>query len=94
MIVEQELKNLREEIEKIKARNRRVESDKAWETSIARTVFIAIASFVIAYVLMSLIGENSPFWKAIAGSILYIISSASYGVLKSWWLKRNRRAPK
>lgn len=91
MVLGQEVRELREEVEKIKARNKRVEADKAWETSYARTSFIAITTFVLAYILMLLINEGDPFWKAIVGTILYIISTSTYGALKTWWLKKSRR---
>ncbi len=85
-----EIKALREEIEVIKARNRRVEADKAWETSKTRNVFIAIVTFALAYILMLLLNESRPLEKAFIGSILYLMSTTTYGVLKDWWLKRRK----
>lgn len=88
--MEREIKQLREEVEKIKERNRRVESDKGWETSKTRTAFIAISTFLLAYGFMLLINEKQPLAKAFAGTVAYIMSTASYGVLKSWWLERRK----
>lgn len=86
--IEKEVHKLSREIEAIKARNRRVEADKAWETSKTRSLFIAFVTFALAFGLMMLIGEKDPFWKALIGSVAYLLSTTTYGILKSWWLKR------
>lgn len=90
MNIENEIKVLRKEIEAIKARNKRVEADKGWETSWTRNIFIAVVTFVLAYILMLLITESQPFGKALVGSVLYLLSTQTYGILKKWWL-RNRK---
>ncbi len=88
--MESEIKQLREEIEAIKMRNRRVEADKSWETSWTRNVFIAVVTFMLAYILMLLITESQPLGKALVGSVLYLLSTQTYGILKKWWLRRKR----
>ena len=40
----EELEKVKKEIEEIKARNKRVEMQKAWETSVARKVTIIITT--------------------------------------------------
>lgn len=92
MTTEEKVKKLEEEIEAIKARNRRVEADKTWETSKTRTSFIAFVTFILAFGLMVLIGEKEPFWKALVGSVAYFMSTTTYGILKSWWLKRRHNS--
>lgn len=92
MNVEKEIQSLRGDIEAIKARNRRVEADKGWETSRTRSFFIAIVTFVLAYFFMVLIDEREPFWKALAGSLAYLASTTTYGILKKWWLKKRNNS--
>ena len=48
-----ELENLKTEIEKIKARNRRVEKDKTWETSLTRRIAIATITYVLITIFLS-----------------------------------------
>ncbi len=79
---------LKAEIEKIKARNRRVEVDKAWELSGTRSGFIAASTYLLILVFMLLIKDNYPYLNAFIASIGYLISTASYGILKRWWLGR------
>lgn len=84
----QEIASLRAEIEQIKARNRRVEADKAWELSKTRSGFIAASTYLLILTFMLLIGDNHAFLNALIASVGYLISTASYGILKQWWLGR------
>ena len=90
MSVEDQVSSLQEEIEKIKTRNKRVEADKAWETSKTRALFVALVTFALAFLFMVLIDEREPLWKALAGSIAYLASTTTYGILKNLWLKRQK----
>jgi len=45
--MEQQLRNLEQEIQTIQQRNARVEVDKAWETSIFRKVSIALLTYIV-----------------------------------------------
>lgn len=88
---DKEIQLLREEIEAIKARNKRVEADKAWETSRVRAVFIALATYVLILAFMHLINDDHPFLKAGLSTGAYLLTTLSYDALKEWWLERNRR---
>lgn len=90
MNIESEIKALSQEVEAIKARNKRVEADKGWETSWTRNIFIAVVTFILAYILMLLITESQPFVKALVGSVLYLLSTQTYDLLKKQWLKRRK----
>lgn len=83
-----EVSELKAEIERIKARNKRVEADKAWELSKTRSGFIAASTYLLILVFMLLIHDNHPFLNAFIASIGYLISTASYDLLKKWWLRR------
>lgn len=89
--MEERVKQLEEEIEKIKARNKRVEADKAWETSTTRNVFISLSTYVLILIFMLLIMDPHPYLNALFAAIAYFISTLSYGVLKNWWLKRKNK---
>lgn len=88
--LEFELKKLNEEIEKIKARNKRVEADKAWELSRTRAIFIAVSTYVLIYFFMRLINDDHPSFNALIASVGYLISTSTYGFIKSFWLKRRK----
>ena len=60
-----EIEKLKEEIEKIKERNRRVEKDKTWETSWVRRIAIAVSTYILISIFLIIIGVEKPFLAAI-----------------------------
>ena len=80
--------NFQEEIIQIQERNKRVEMDKAWETSWARRLFIAGVTYVAAGVWPSLIEAGSPWLNALVPVGGYLLSTLTLPFLKTWWMKR------
>lgn len=81
---------LEQEVEKIKNRNKKVETDKAWETSLTRRAFIALSTYILVVIIFYVIGIQKPFLNAIIPAIAYFVSTASLGLLKEIWIKRNK----
>jgi hypothetical protein len=81
------LKELEEEIDRIKSRNQRVEADKAWETSFTRRMFISMSTYVLMVIFMAVLQVDKPFVSAVIPAVAYLISTVSLGMLKSWWLR-------
>tara|TARA_Y100000310_G_C20593370_1_gene769252 strand:+ start:785 stop:1030 length:246 start_codon:yes stop_codon:yes gene_type:complete len=73
-------------IKSIQERNRRVESDKAWETSIMRRGIIALGTYAIAWWFMAKIGVPSPHLNALVPTGGYVLSTLSLPYIKDWWL--------
>ncbi|OGD83413.1 hypothetical protein A2165_02380 [Candidatus Curtissbacteria bacterium RBG_13_40_7] len=82
-----EIEKLRSEIIKIQDRNRRVEKDKAWETSLIRRIAIAASTYILISIFLIIIGIEEPFLSAIIPAVAYLISTASLEFLKQRWLK-------
>lgn len=78
---------IKKEIEVIKARNKRVEADKGWETSWTRRVFIAVVTYFVAAVWLLLIGDTYPLLKAFVPAVGYIFSTLSLPFVKKWWMQ-------
>ena len=85
--MEERIQNLEKEIEIIKARNLRVEADKAWETSYFRTFLISLIIYIIATCVMYFIGSSNYFLNALVPPIGYFISVQSLPFIKKWWIK-------
>ncbi len=85
--MEERIKTLEKEIEALKARNERVEADKAWETSYFRVLLISGIIYVIAVKVMYFIGSENYFLNALVPSIGYFISVQSLPFIKKWWIK-------
>ncbi|MDP2632441.1 MAG: hypothetical protein Q8P25_01830 [Candidatus Curtissbacteria bacterium] len=83
----EELKLLKEEIEKIKARNNRVEADKAWETSVIRRIAVSICTYLVVLLFFLMIKNERPFVSAFIPALGFLLSTLSIDILKSIWLK-------
>lgn len=82
------VKVLEKEIDEIKSRNKRVEADKAWETSFTRRMFISMSTYVLMVIFMAVLQVDKPFVSAVIPAVAYLISTVSLGMLKSWWLRK------
>lgn len=77
-------------IEEILARNSRVESDKAWETSKTRRLIIAAITYLTATAFLKLIGNDAPFINALVPVGGYLLSTLSLPLAKNWWLNSRK----
>jgi len=80
-------KQLEEEINKIKERNKRVEIDKSWETSYSRRILITVFIYLIIGFYLSLIDIAQPWLNAIVPAGAYILSTLILPFLKEFWKK-------
>ena len=83
---------LEKEIEAIKARNRRVESDKKWETSWTRRIAVAVSTYLVVLLFFFVIKAEKPIISALVPAIGFLLSTVSIDILKNWWLKRKNEA--
>lgn len=79
---------LKMEIEKIKERNKKVELDKAWETSFVRRLCICILTYVVV-VIYSIITKNvTNIWiSSLVPVIGFTLSTLSLKVVRKMWEK-------
>jgi hypothetical protein len=80
------LEDLKQEVERIKERNSKVETDKAWETSVFRKVLIAILTYFTIVLFFYFIRPSSPFLNAVVPAIGFLLSTLSIPLFKSWWV--------
>ncbi len=76
------------EIQEILERNKRVEIDKAWETSITRRGFIALLIYATTAFLFWLNGLQNPLLQALIPAVAYLVSTLSLPWMKKWWIKK------
>jgi polyferredoxin len=82
------LKKLESEIFAIKERNSRVERDKAWEMSRTRRAIIFLSTYIVVASVLLVSGIPDPFINALIPSIAFILSTATLGFAKGWWLQK------
>lgn len=80
--------NLEQEIAAIKERNLRVEADKAWETSGFRVGSIMAITYIIASLVLYLIGASNWWLGALVPTAGYFLSTQSLPAIKRWWIER------
>jgi hypothetical protein len=71
----------------IQKRNRRVEADKAWETSGFRRALIMIFTYVVAYFWMDTVELEKAWLAAFIPAGAYLISTLTLPPLREWWIK-------
>lgn len=82
------MKDLEKEIEKIKERNKRVEKDKAWETSFVRRATIAILTYIVVITYSYLIKSVSNiFLTSLVPVIGFLLSTLSLKLIRKIWEK-------
>jgi len=85
------MKDLEKEIEAIKVRNKRVEMDKAWETSWARRIFIAVLTYAIVVLYSFTISQISNIWlSSLVPVIGFTLSTLSLSLVRKVWEKRQK----
>ena len=77
----------KKEIKLIKERNRRVEADKAWETSFARRALITVATYFIVVIFLYSIEAPRPWLNALVPTVGYVLSTLSLPFIKKYWIK-------
>ena len=82
-------KELKKEIEKIKERNKKVEKDKAWETSLTRKICIAVLTYLVVITYSYLISNVSNiFLTSLVPVIGFLLSTLSLKLIRNIWEKR------
>lgn len=79
---------MKKEIENIKERNKRVEGDKAWETSKFRRIVITIMTYVIVGIFLMLIKAPKPWLSALVPTVGFILSTLTLPLFKNHWIKK------
>ena len=78
--------SLEEEIERIKNRNKRVELDKAWETSLTRRICICILTYIIVIIYTYLIRIfDNIFLSSLVPVIGFTLSTLSLKIIRKMW---------
>ena len=86
-----EEKDLKKEIEKIKERNKRVELDKAWETSILRKICICILTYIVVVIYSFMINKFTNVWlSSLVPVIGFVLSTLSLKLVRNIWERKRK----
>ncbi len=82
---------LKKEIDQIKARNKRVERDKEWETSWVRRICIMILTYIVVVLYSFSISKISNIWlSSLVPVIGFTLSTLSLNVVRKIWEKKQK----
>ena len=83
--------NVEKEIEEIKKRNKRVELDKAWETSWTRRICIMVLTYVVVVLYSYVIQKyNNIFLSSLVPVIGFTLSTLSISLIRKIWEQKKR----
>lgn len=83
------MEELKNEIEKIKQRNAKVELDKAWETSLARRLCICILTYIVVVIYTYSTSKINNMWlSSLVPVIGFTLSTLSLKYIRKLWEKR------
>jgi len=85
------VEELEKEIQQIKDRNQRVESDKAWETSFFRRFLLALFTYLAIGLYLQAINISKPWLNAIVPAVAFMLSTLAMPFFKRVWLKYFRK---
>lgn len=80
--------SLEERIAVIEARNQKVESDKAWETSWTRRVSIATLTYLVVVAYLHFVIKINPWLNALVPVAGFLLSTLTISYLKQLWINR------
>ncbi len=85
------MKKIEQRLDQIEQRNRRVELDKAWETSTARKMIIAVLTYMTIVLFFLAAGLPRPFINPIVPTAGFVLSTLSLPYFKKAWTKAKRK---
>ncbi len=83
--------DLEKEIDKLKERNKRVETDKSWETSYTRRGLLIMFTYLGIGFYLNAISVSNPWLNAIVPSVAFLLSTLTLPYFKNLWVKLNRK---
>lgn len=79
--------SLEERVAGIEERNRKVETDKAWEISWTRKILLAVFTYLAIAFYLKFIVQIEPWLNAIVPSIGFLLSTLTLPFFKEFWSK-------
>lgn len=81
------MKDFEKRLDAIEQRNKKVELDKAWETSWSRKIIIAVLTYAVIVLFFYFAQLPKPFINSIVPTTGFVLSTLSLPFFKKLWLK-------
>jgi len=86
--LEERVRQIEITLSNIAERNRKVELEKAWETSRTRVLAVVALTYALMCLIFWVIGVSSYFVNAIVPTVGYFLSTQSLPIVKRLWLEK------
>ena len=86
--MDKRIKELEKRIDLIEKRNKRVEGDKAWETSLLRKTLIIVLTYIFAVLYLTVAETSNPFFGAVVPCAGFFLSTLTIDFIKKRWLNK------
>jgi hypothetical protein len=86
VVVSGSMADVKRRIRAIEERNRRVELDKAWETSWIRRIIIAVFTYLVVVLFFFAASLPNPFLNSIVPTVAFVLSTLSLPFFKRIWM--------
>ena len=80
--------DITDRLAQIENRNKRVEADKAWESSWTRKLTVAALTYIVIWIYLKFIVGIDLWINAIVPTIGFLLSTLTLGWIKSYWLQK------
>lgn len=80
--------SIEDRVKQLEVRNRRVEADKAWETSWVRRIGIAVLTYIVIAMYLGFVIGINPWLNALVPVAGFMLSTLTLAYLKSYWISR------
>ena len=88
----EELEVIKKELEQIKERNKKVEMDKKWETSILRKIAICVLTYIVVIIYSIFINRSgSVFLNSLVPVIGFFLSTLSMDLIRKIWMQNQAK---
>lgn len=84
------LESLQEELDQIKARNKKVELDKKWEGSWERRLLIMSLTYITVVTYLYVISVPNPLINGVVPVLGFYLSTITVSIAKQEWFKRQK----
>lgn len=80
------IQELDKRVSQIEERNKRVETDKKWETSWIRRVILMICTYLAIGFYLNAIRISDPWLNAIVPTLGFFLSTLTLPIIKQYWI--------
>ncbi|MEA3515518.1 MAG: hypothetical protein U9R34_08640 [Nanoarchaeota archaeon] len=81
------MSDIDEKLNAIEQRNKKVELDKAWETSFSRKIIIAVLTYITIVLFFIVAQLPQPFINSIVPTTGFVLSTLSLPFFRRLWIK-------